>query len=74
MNGKHQSWVYHPFNRVNNINGIDGDPNGDGEGTETHTLQIPAVTKLQCDLTNTNRVARTWLFTIGDTTRVWKLT
>ncbi len=28
-------------------NGIDGDPNGDGRGIETHTLKIPAVTRLQ---------------------------
>jgi hypothetical protein len=40
-------WDGHPFNVSNNINGINGDPDGDGRGIETQTLQIPAVTKLQ---------------------------
>jgi hypothetical protein len=40
-------WSYHPFNRNNNINDIDGDPNGDNQGSEIHTLQIPAITALQ---------------------------
>jgi len=40
-------WPGHPFHRANNINGIDGDPNNDGEGLETHTLQLPAITALQ---------------------------
>lgn len=41
------SWNDHPFHRDNNISGIDGDPNCDGLGLETHTLDIPAVTHLQ---------------------------
>jgi Family of unknown function (DUF6298)/Bacterial Ig-like domain (group 2) len=40
-------WLGHPFNRVNNVNGIDGDPNRDDQGIETHTLLIPAVSELQ---------------------------
>ncbi|MHC4796717.1 MAG: PKD domain-containing protein [Planctomycetota bacterium] len=32
------SWWTHPFQRDNNINGIDGDPDGDGEGWETSSL------------------------------------
>ncbi len=40
-------WPGHPFHRDNNINGVDGDPNADNEGLETHTLQDPAVTALQ---------------------------
>ena len=40
-------WDGHPFRRDNNINGIDGDPNGDWQGKEAHTLQIPAITTLQ---------------------------
>jgi hypothetical protein len=40
-------WPVHPFNRANNINGIDGDLDKDGEGKEVHTLQVPAVTRLQ---------------------------
>ena len=31
-------WHRHPFHRENNVNGIDGDPDGDGEGYEgAHT-------------------------------------
>jgi len=40
-------WDGHPFNIHNNINGIDGDPNGDGRGLEIHTLQIPSVLAIQ---------------------------
>lgn len=40
-------WGGHPFNVNNNINGIDGDPDGDGRGIETNTLQVPAITELQ---------------------------
>jgi hypothetical protein len=40
-------WRGHPFNRENNINGIDADLNGDGEGKEAHTLMNPKVTALQ---------------------------
>ncbi len=44
---KGNPWDGHPFNRANNINGIDGDPNDNGEGEETHTLAVPEVTRLQ---------------------------
>ncbi|UCG59789.1 MAG: DUF4091 domain-containing protein [Phycisphaerales bacterium] len=40
-------WPVHPFNQANNINGVDGDADRDGEGKEVHTLQLPAVTRLQ---------------------------
>jgi len=40
-------WSAHPYNLNNNINGINGDPNGNNSGDEVHTLQIPAVTALQ---------------------------
>lgn len=40
-------WPGHPFNRANNVNGIDGDANGDGEGREVHTLEVPGVTRRQ---------------------------
>ncbi|GKS58308.1 hypothetical protein YTPLAS18_18350 [Nitrospira sp.] len=39
-------WSRHPFNRHNNINGLDGDLDGDGEGTELHTLRNPAITAI----------------------------
>jgi hypothetical protein len=40
-------WNFHPFHPGNNINGIDGDPNKDGYGSETHTLQVSAIHDLQ---------------------------
>ncbi len=40
-------WKGHPFNRNNNINGIDGDANGNNSGEEVHTLAIPAITAIQ---------------------------
>lgn len=40
-------WPGHPFNARNNINGIDGDENGNGEGEEVHSLKIAAITRLQ---------------------------
>jgi hypothetical protein len=40
-------WGGHPYHRDNNINGINGDPNGDGQGIEIHSLAIPAITRLQ---------------------------
>jgi hypothetical protein len=40
-------WRGHPFNAANNINGIDGDPNRDGLGLESHTLAVPELTALQ---------------------------
>ncbi len=41
------AWEGHPFNPKNNINGIDGDANGDGKGVEVHTLSNKKVTALQ---------------------------
>jgi len=41
-------WQGHPFNKANNINGIDADLNNDGEGKEIHTLKVPQeITNLQ---------------------------
>jgi len=40
-------WTAHPLNAANNINGVDGDRNGGGEGYETHTLADPRVTRVQ---------------------------
>ncbi|HMG69748.1 MAG TPA: DUF6298 domain-containing protein [Gemmatimonadaceae bacterium] len=44
---KANPWLAHPFRSTNNINGINGDPNGDQSGRETQQLSIPAVTSLQ---------------------------
>lgn len=43
----HNPWAGHPFNVNNNINGIKGDLNGDGQGDETHTLENKDVTAYQ---------------------------
>ncbi len=44
---KGNPWEGHPFNVRNNVNGIDGDLNHDGEGIEVHTLADPRFTRLQ---------------------------
>jgi len=40
-------WRYHPYNINNNVSGVNGDPNGNGNGEETHTLQVAAITQAQ---------------------------
>jgi hypothetical protein len=40
-------WMGHPFHRENNVNGIDGDADGDGEGYEVHTLASRELTRIQ---------------------------
>ena len=40
-------WTGHPFNLSNNINGINGDPSGNDNGEEVHSLTVPAITSLQ---------------------------
>ncbi len=37
-----EPWQYHPFNVQNNINGINGDPNGNGKGIELNMWEPPA--------------------------------
>jgi uncharacterized protein DUF6298 len=44
---KGNAWQGHPFNAANNINGLNGDANSDGEGQEVHTMQIPPVLRQQ---------------------------
>lgn len=53
-------WPGHPFHRDNNINGVDGDLNGDGQGRELHSLAHPAITALQ------EAYVRKVIDTIGD--------
>jgi hypothetical protein len=40
-------WSGHAFNIKNNVNGVNGDPNGDGTGVEVQMLAVPAVTRVQ---------------------------
>ncbi|MGI6209391.1 MAG: DUF6298 domain-containing protein [Anaerolineae bacterium] len=39
-------WPSHPYNLLNNINGVNGDPNGDGKG-DVYTLDVPEVVEYQ---------------------------
>ncbi len=45
--GEGNPWDRHPFNRENNLHRIDGDPDARGEGSDVHTLRVPAITRLQ---------------------------
>lgn len=47
LSGSLKSWQYHPMNSNNNVNGINGDANGNGNGEEINTNQIAAVVDLQ---------------------------
>lgn len=47
LKGSPQSWPYHPFHRENNINGIDADANGNGQGEEIHSLAVAKVWDVQ---------------------------
>ena len=40
-------WKGNPFNKENNVNGINGDPDGDGIGLEVNTLEVPEITRIQ---------------------------
>jgi hypothetical protein len=40
-------WFGHYYNSNNNINGIEGDANGDGDGREIFTLKNPSLTSFQ---------------------------
>lgn len=40
-------WLGHPYNAANNVNGINGDANGDDSGVEVHELGNTAVTAFQ---------------------------
>ncbi len=42
-----KQWKGSPYNAANNVNGINGDPNGDGKGIEIHSLDMPAVTRVE---------------------------
>ncbi|GAB6164137.1 hypothetical protein JCM19992_01370 [Thermostilla marina] len=65
---KGNPWEGHPFNAQNNINGIDGDLNHDGEGIEVHTLADPQITRLQ------ERFVAKVIDTLGDLDNVvWEI-
>lgn len=67
-NGEGNPWFRHPFNRVNNVNGVDGDPDGTGEGLDVHSLRLPAITRLQ------EAYVRKVVDTVGDLDHVlWEI-
>ena len=39
-------WPYHPMHRDNNINGIDGDPDGTGYGARVHWQENPGLVRI----------------------------
>ncbi|MHB1034177.1 MAG: DUF6298 domain-containing protein [Pirellulales bacterium] len=41
------AWQGHPYNPANNVNNVNGDTNGDGNGLEIYTLASPAVTAIE---------------------------
>lgn len=43
----HEGWFSHPFNISNNVNGVNGDPDGNGWGVELNTIFNATVTNLQ---------------------------
>jgi hypothetical protein len=45
--GEGNPWHRHPFNRENNLNRIDGDPDARGDGSDIHTLRVPEIIRLQ---------------------------
>lgn len=45
--GSKPNWPQHPMNKANNINGIDGDPEGKGYGPKVHSLDNPEIIKFQ---------------------------
>ena len=44
---KNNPWKGHPYNRANNVNGVDGDRNRNDSGGEIETLADPRITRLQ---------------------------
>jgi hypothetical protein len=41
------NWPLHPYHSKNNVNEINGDPNGDGQGLECYRLAVNEITSLQ---------------------------
>ena len=42
-----EAWKAHPFHPDNSVQGVNGDPSGDGKAVEIHTLGDPRITALQ---------------------------
>ena len=62
------AWAGHPYHAPNNVNGIDGDADRDGNGLEIYTLAVPAVTARQ------EAYVRKVIDTVGDLDNVlWEI-
>lgn len=62
------AFLGHPMHRDNNVNGVDGDPNGSGTGRQVHTLDVPVITRLQ------ERFVAKIIDTLGDLENVlWEI-
>jgi len=57
---KGDPWEGHPFNKANNVNGINGDRNGDGSGIETQELGDERILAIQ------EAYVRKVIATVGD--------
>jgi hypothetical protein len=62
----HQPWLGHPYNPANNINGIDGDANNDGNGEEVQTYDTPLTTTQQQILPLEEAYVRKVIDTVND--------
>ena len=58
QSGSAWRWNGHPMHAANNINGIDGDPNGDGDGSESQSFPGPA---------GVNAIQKTYMRKVVDT-------
>lgn len=62
------AYLGHPMHRENNVNGIDGDPDGSGTGHQVHTLDVARITRLQ------ERFVAKIIDTVGDLENVlWEI-
>ena len=62
------AWYGHPFNKANNVNGIDGNPRRDDSGHEVQELKVPEITRLQ------EAFVRRVIDTVGDLDNVlWEI-
>jgi hypothetical protein len=66
-----EAWRSHPFHPSNNVHGLDGDAGGDGRGLLTHTLKLPAVTRLR-ESYATEPMAVEWIAPVAGTSHAGK--
>jgi concanavalin A-like lectin/glucanase superfamily protein/uncharacterized protein DUF6298/collagenase-like protein with putative collagen-binding domain len=62
----HHPWIGHPYNQANNINSVNGDPNGNGSGEEVQTLNNPRTATQQVILPLEEAYVRKVIDTVND--------